>query len=316
MMKLRIIPLLLLACMMFAEELKIGFVDSERIFDEYQATHAANVEFNEYVATHRDSAAALRQSIDRLKEELEGQKLVLSEEARLRKLDEIEALTSEYNAFLDDIFGSGGKVEQKNEILITPLLKDINESIAEIAETEGFSLVLDLSEGVYYASSELDLTDMVINDLNLEYGPQTPAGEITEAIAIFPFREENAEAYNADLGDRAQAELYEVISIFSRDYKIIGKIAVNQEIVRRGYGQDITNDQALNVGVQLIAHYIIVGSISKFSTKVEYTMTLIDVNTNAELGQRRNSVTEEIRLSEQMNSDLRALIEILRKRQE
>lgn len=314
-MKLRILPLLLLACMMLAKELKIGFVDSERIFDEYQATHAANVEFNEYVAAYRDSAAALRQSIDQLKEELEGQKLVLSEEARLRKLDEIETRTNEYNAFLDDVFGSGGKVEQKNEILIAPLLKDINESIADIAETEGFSLVLDLAEGVYYASSELDLTDMVIDDLNLEYGPQTPAGEITEAIAIFPFREENSEAYNAALGSRAQDELYQVIAIFSRDYKILGKAAVNAEIFRLGYGRDITNEQALNVGLNLIAHYIIVGSISKFSTKIEYTMILIDVNTNEQLGQRTNSVTEEIRLSEQMNSDLRALIEILKKKQ-
>ncbi len=314
-MKLRILPLLLLACMMLAKELKIGFVDSERIFDEYQATHAANVEFNEYVAAYRDSAAALRQSIDQLKEELEGQKLVLSEEARLRKLDEIETRTNEYNAFLDDVFGSGGKVEQKNEILIAPLLKDINESIADIAETEGFSLVLDLAEGVYYASSELDLTDMVIDDLNLEYGPQTPAGEITEAIAIFPFREENSEAYNAALGSRAQDELYQVIAIFSRDYKILGKAAVNAEIFRLGYGRDITNEQALNVGLNLIAHYIIVGSISKFSTKIEYTMILTDVNTNEQLGQRTNSVTEEIRLSEQMNSDLRALIEILKKKQ-
>lgn len=300
---------------MLAKELKIGFVDSERIFDEYQATHAANVEFNEYVAAYRDSAAALRQSIDQLKEELEGQKLVLSEEARLRKLDEIETRTNEYNAFLDDVFGSGGKVEQKNEILIAPLLKDINESIADIAETEGFSLVLDLAEGVYYASSELDLTDMVIDDLNLEYGPQTPAGEITEAIAIFPFREENSEAYNAALGSRAQDELYQVIAIFSRDYKILGKAAVNAEIFRLGYGRDITNEQALNVGLNLIAHYIIVGSISKFSTKIEYTMILTDVNTNEQLGQRTNSVTEEIRLSEQMNSDLRALIEILKKKQ-
>lgn len=299
--------------MLFAAETKIGFVDSERIYEEYQATRAANVEFNEFVALYRDSAATLKQNIQNLKTELEGQKLVLSEEARLRKLDEIETLTNEYNTFLEETFGSGGKIEQKNDVLITPLLKEINESVAKIAETEGFSLIIDLSEGVYYASSELDLTDVVIDDLNLEYGPQTPAGEITQAIAIFPFREENTQAYDAKLGDQAQNELYEIISVFSQDFKIIDKPAVRGRIVQQGYGRDITADQAYSVGDYLIADYIIVGSISKFATKIDYTMSLKEVATRTDIGKRSNSVTEEIRLPEQMNSDLRALIEMIRK---
>ncbi len=299
--------------MLFAAETKIGFVDSERIFEEYQATRATNVEFNEFVALYRDSVAVLKQNIQNLKDELEGQKLVLSEEARLRKLDEIETLTNEYNTFLDEVFGSGGKIEQKNDVLITPLLKEINESVAKIAETEGFSLILDLSEGVYYASSELDLTDLVIDDLNLEYGPQTPAGEVTKAIAVFPFREENTQAYDAKLGDRAQDELYEIISVFSQDFKIIGKAAVRGRIVFQGYGRDITDDQAHSVGEYLIADYIIVGSISKFATKIDYTMSLKEVATRTDIGKRSNSVTEEIRLSEQMNSDLRALIAMVKK---
>ena len=312
-MRKAVIPLLIVACVLSAAETKIGFVDSERIFEEYQATRAANVEFNEFVAQYRDSAATLKQNIENLKNELEGQKLVLSEEARLRKLDEIETLTNAYNAFLDDVFGSGGKIEQKNDVLIAPLLKEINESVAKIAETEGFSLIIDLSEGVFYASNELDLTDLVIDDLNLEYGPQTPAGEVSKAIAIFPFREKNTQAYDAKLGDRAQEELYNIIATFSQDFKIIDKTSVRQRIVQQGYGRDITDDQAYSVGDYLIADYIIVGSISKFATKIDYTMSLKDVATRADRGQRNNSVTEEIRLSEQMNSDLRALIEIIKK---
>jgi outer membrane protein len=313
MMRKTVIALLIVACVLATADTKIGFIDSERIFEGYQATRAANVEFNEFVTLYRDSAATLKQNIQNLKNELEGQTLVLSEEARLRKLDEIETLTSEYNAFLDEVFGSGGKIEQKNDVLIAPLLKDINESVAKIAETEGFSLVIDLSEGVYYASSELDLTDLVIDDLNLEYGPQTTAGEVTKAIAIFPFREENTQAYDAGLGDRAQDELYEVISIFSQDFKIIDKTSVRGRIFQQGYGRDITEDQAYSVGEHLLADYIIVGSISKFATKIDYTMSVKQVATKTEIGRRSNSVTEEIRLTEQLNSDLRALIEMVKR---
>ncbi len=76
--------------LILAKEAAVGFVDSERIFKEYQATAATNIEFNEFVNTYRDSATILKQNSEELKAELEAQKLVLSEEARLRKLDELE----------------------------------------------------------------------------------------------------------------------------------------------------------------------------------------------------------------------------------
>jgi outer membrane protein len=211
-----------------AKDAKIGFVESERIFNEYQATSAANAEFNGYVSMYRDSAAVLMQNIDNLKAELEAQKLVLSEDARLRKLDEIESLTRSYNQFLQDVFGRGGRLEQKNDELMAPLLKKVNDAVAKIAQQEGFDIVLDLSTDVFYASSEVDLTEMVINELNLEYGPPTlPSGEIKKIIAVFPFREENQEAQDADLSTRCQNELYKALSAFSQQYSIIAQSAIN-----------------------------------------------------------------------------------------
>ena len=147
---------------LYAAEATTGFVDSDRIFNEYQATTAANIELNDFVKTHRDSAAILRQQIENLKAELSDQKLMLSEEARLRKLDEIESQTRTYKTFLEEYFGDGGKVEQKNDVLMAPLLKKINDAVSKIAQQEGFAVVFDLSENVFYASSELDLTDLVI----------------------------------------------------------------------------------------------------------------------------------------------------------
>ncbi len=309
-MKRVLILILLSLVFVIAKDVKIGFVDSERIFNEYQATAAANIEFNDFVETHRDSAAALKLHIEQLKSELEAQKLVLSEEARLRKLDEIESVTRDYNQFLQDIFGSGGKIEQQNDILMTPLLKKINESVAKISQQEGFTMVLDLSEGVFYASSELDLTDLVIDELNLEYGPQIlPSGELKKVIAIFPFREENIEATDANLGPRCQDELYKVITAFSQKFKIISKTEIKTEIIRRNYGRNIDDNQAYSIAHTLLCDYIIVGSVSKFATKVDYTMSLKEVQTSTEIDQKTGSVTEEIKLYESLNNNLKALIE-------
>lgn len=292
-----------------AAEKTTGFVDSDRIFNEYQATTAANIELNDFVKTYRDSAAVLRQEIENLKAELNDQKLMLSEEARLRKLDEIESKTKTYQAFLEEYFGDGGKVEQKNDVLMAPLLKKINDAVSKIAQQEGFSVVFDLSENVFYASSELDLTDMVIDELNLEYGPQTlPTGELKKHVAIFPFREENTEASKADLGERCQDELYKIVNVFSK-FKFISKSDVKGEMAKRHIGVNITDPQAYAIGRYFQCDYIIVGKVTKQATKIDYTIAIKDVEKNQEIDSKTTTVTDEIKLAESLNNDLRSLIE-------
>ena len=304
-------PIILVFYLVPAKEANIGFVDANRIMTDYQATAAASAEFNEFVNTYRDSAAALKRQIEQLQSESEMQELVLSEDARLRKQAEINALTASYNTFLQDAFGAGGRVEQKNDELMAPLLKKIDNAIAKVAEQEGFQVVLELSEGVYYASSDLDVTDLVINELNLEYGPTTiVTGEIKKAIVVFPFREENPEAVSAGLGQTIQDELYSAIRAFSNRFTITGKTTINMEFVRRGLGANVMDDnQAYEIGSALLCDYIITGRTSKISTKIEYTITLRHVKERREIARRTSNVTEVVKLSETLNNDLRALID-------
>ena len=293
-----------------AKETKIGFVDSERIFREYHATAAVNNEYNDFVNTFRDSAATLKRNIEDMENEFNSQKLVLSEEARLRKLDEIESLKTAYNKFLNDVFGSNGKIEQKNDELMTPLLSKINDAIKKIAEQEGFRMVVDLTADVFYASDELDLTTLVINELNLEYGPAvTPGAEKKKVMAIMPLREENNEASEAGLGERCQIELYRAIDYFKQKYEIVTRNEVNTEIVRNNFGKDMDENQALQIGRRLICDYIVIGKVTKSATKIDYTLSLRDVSTSQEVASRKSTVTEEIKLTETLNNDLRSLIE-------
>ena len=309
-MRRTLLMLMTLTLPILAKDMKIGFVESTRVFAQYQATAVANVEFNEFVSSYRDSAAVSRNKIETAKSELESQKLVLSEDARLRKLDEIARMTSAYEKFLQDAFGEAGLVERKNDELMAPLLKKINEAVAKIAEGEGFSVVFDLSEGVFYASSDLDITNLVIDELNLEYGPAgTPGSELKKAIAVFPFREKNVEATNAGLYQICQNELYNAVTSLTQTFKIISKSEVNSEVVKRGFGRNVDDDQALVIAKFLMCDYLVIGDVSKFGTRIEYTMYLIDVNADKEIGKKSNTVTEEIKLFETLKNDLLGLID-------
>uniref|UniRef100_A0A7C4XNK8 OmpH family outer membrane protein n=1 Tax=candidate division WOR-3 bacterium TaxID=2052148 RepID=A0A7C4XNK8_UNCW3 len=310
--------ILFLPLMVLAKEQKIGFVESNRIFNEYQATASANAQFNEFVVNCRDSAASLQQGIANLKQELEAQKLLLSEEARLKKLDEIENLTKIYNQYLQEVFGPGGKIEQKNDELMAPLLKKINDAVAKIASQEGFSMVIDLSEGIFYASPELNITDLVISELNREYGTTAQPQEATKKyIGILPLREENSEAANAKLGEQSQDILYNGLSTFSQLFKIIEKNTIRSEFYNRSWNttMEIDDKQIFQLGHKLLCNYLITGRIKKVAVKIEYTLILKDVDRETEVTRRTNSVTDEIRLSEALNNDLRSILDEIKKKE-
>jgi len=304
-----IIPIFILA-----KEVKIGFVESKKIFSEYQATVSANSQFNEFVGALRDSAGRLQVDIEKLKNELDAQKLLLSEEARLKKLDEIETLNRSYNQFLQDIFGPGGKVEQKNDELMAPLLKKINDAVAKIAQGEGFSAVMDLTEGVFFASPDLNLTDLVIKDLNREYGPQNlPTSEVKKTIAIFNLREMNDEAKNADLGQTCQNELYNAMKTLGNKYNVISSAQLNSEIIKKGLPRNnVDETQAINISASLLCDYIFLGQVTKSGNRIEYTIILKEVKGNREIGRRSSTVTEEIKMTETLNNDLRTLLSELK----
>ena len=309
----KIFPLIIVAIAVgFAKDEKIGFVDSERILEQYQATAAAKQDFGEFVQDYRDSASVLRQNIANMKSELEAEKLVLSEEARLRKLDEIAQLQKEYEQFLELGFGAGGKVDQKNDELMTPLLKKINDAVKKTAEQEGFTIVLDLSEGVYYADSDLDLTEIVINELNLEYGPQTiPGVEEKKIIAVFPFREENTEAASNNYGEWMQDQIYKALAGFTKQYEIILKNKISFEIVNRGFGRNLEDGQAFTIARALPCDYFVIGTVSKFGNRINYTMSLKEVTTTMEIDKKSNNASEETKLIDFLNNDFRALLEKL-----
>lgn len=313
-MKKFVLFLALAPALFGARDIKIGFIESQKIFQEYQATIAANNVFNEYVAALKDSAGKIQANIEKLKNEMEAQKLVLSEEARLKKLDELDNLTKSYNNYLQSNFGPGGKAEQKNDELMAPLMKKINDAVSKIAQQEGFLVVLDLSEGVYYASGELNITDLVLTELNREYGPQIiPTTGTKKSLAVFPFQEKNNDAVTANLGQQCQNELNTALKSYAQKYNIIGSGQINDALLRKNINRNnIDDNQAYQIAVTLLCDYIITGTVTKSGTQIEYVIYLKEVKTKQEIGSRRSVVTEINKLTESLTADLLTLLKDLK----
>jgi len=149
-----------------AQELKIAFIDSERIFAEYEGVKEAKDIFDRDVQEWQAEANKKEKEIADLKAELESQSLMLSDSKRQEKEAELQRLMSEYDGFVQMLWGPGGKIAKRNEELTRPIIAKIKAVLDKIAGEEGYDLVLDAADGnVVYGSPELDLTDRVLKEL-------------------------------------------------------------------------------------------------------------------------------------------------------
>ena len=159
--------LLLFAAAAQAVDLKIGFIDSERIFAGYQGTDEAKAEFQADIDKWSQELDTRRADLEKLNEEFQSQSLILSEAKRREREEDIQRKRSDLDAFVQEIWGPSGKVAQRNEQLTRPIVEKIREVLNEIGQAQGFSIIFDATDGnVVYANDALDLTDLVLTQLN------------------------------------------------------------------------------------------------------------------------------------------------------
>ncbi|MDG5815756.1 OmpH family outer membrane protein [Chitinispirillales bacterium ANBcel5] len=161
------IVLVLAAVSVATAQMKIGFIDSERIFLEYHGTESAQKQFNEEVAKWEQEASRRQKELRELQEQLEGQSLLLSSERKQELENELRQKMMAYQEFLQQKFGERGEALMKNEQLTGPIIEKINVIIQKIAEDENYDYILDArAGGIIHAKSAYDLSDTVIRILN------------------------------------------------------------------------------------------------------------------------------------------------------
>jgi outer membrane protein len=150
-----------------AQQLKIGYVDVERLKTEYKDFQDAQEKFNRQLAMWQSQADTLQKEILALQEEMDRQSSLLTEAKKKEKQQKLVAKQKEYQEFASKVLGPEGEAARRERELSKPLIDKINAIIQLVAIRDGYSFILDSSGGdVLYASQELDLTDEVLAQLN------------------------------------------------------------------------------------------------------------------------------------------------------
>jgi len=150
-----------------AQDIKLGYIDSQRIFLEYKETQEAERLYKQEVDQWKAEAAAMEQEIVKLQDELRAQSLMLSEEKQREKKLDYDKKLEDYQRFMADVFGEEGRAARRNKELTQPIVDKINKILEQMAEADGYTIVFDIANAnIVYADKAFDLTEQVLAELN------------------------------------------------------------------------------------------------------------------------------------------------------
>jgi outer membrane protein len=150
-----------------AQILRVGYVDSQRIFEQYTDALDAQSRFQREITAWKSEADDRHKQLDALRNELKDQEAILSEAKRLEKESALQKAVSDYDKFVQDFWAPGGKVERLNDEMTREVVGKIRDAVELLANREGYDLILDAADGnVIFGVKTLDLTDRVVAELN------------------------------------------------------------------------------------------------------------------------------------------------------
>ena len=150
-----------------AQEVKIGYIDSIKIFAENKETQEAERVYRQDVQQWEAQKQRMEADLARMGEELNAQSPMLSEEKKAERRLEMQRKMDEYKRFMEETFGDNGLAAKRNKELTQPIVDKINRIIEAIAIEQKYSMVFDVANAnIVYADKKLDLTEIVLTRLS------------------------------------------------------------------------------------------------------------------------------------------------------
>ncbi len=145
----------------YAQNVKMGFIDDERVMQSYEAWSKAADQFQTEVRAWEDEARSTSQAYVDDSLEYEKQKLILSAQRKAERKAEIGAKRMAHESFVATIFGPNGTAERKQAGLTKPLLENVQAAISKVAADDNYDVIFNAS-GLAYINPSFDITDKVI----------------------------------------------------------------------------------------------------------------------------------------------------------
>ena len=159
--------LFLFPMVVIAADMKIGYIDSNRIMSEYENVRDVQIKLEKEQRRLETEYNSMLSQLDSLKQVFDRQRLLMSDTRKVEKENELIQMEREIQEFQLNKFGPEGEIYRTQSTYLEPVLKEVDAAIKVVASQRGYDYVIDAVSGaIVYALDSHDITDAVLKELS------------------------------------------------------------------------------------------------------------------------------------------------------
>ncbi len=167
-MKKTILSILALALFSFAGiAQKFAFVDTDYIMKNIPSYVAAQDKLDKMSKEWQNEVEQMYAEIDEMYKEYQTDKVLMSEDMKRKKEEEIINKEKEVKELQKKYFGPEGELYQKRKELIQPIQDELYNALEELSTEKRYDAIFDTAAGasMLYTNPQYDISDQVLERL-------------------------------------------------------------------------------------------------------------------------------------------------------
>ncbi|MBD3246511.1 MAG: hypothetical protein GF333_05815 [Candidatus Omnitrophica bacterium] len=145
-----------------AKDMKIGYVDVFKVFNEYEKTK----EYDAVLEKKKEEKEAQLQEKKEKIEQMQNKLSMMKEKEQGTQREKIAEAVKEFKSIERESFIDLKKTRDER---MKEIVEDIDKVVEEFAQEEGYDLIVN-GNAVLYGSGNLDITDQILKKVNQRYG--------------------------------------------------------------------------------------------------------------------------------------------------
>ncbi len=151
-----------------AKGTKLGYIDMEYILENVQDYTEAKIQLEQKAQKWKLEIETKKIEINKLKEALKAEKVLLTKELIEERETEISFLENENLEYQQKIFGANGYLITQKSVLVKPIQDQVFTAVQDIAERLKYDFIFDKSSDLtmLFAAKRFDISEQVLRVLN------------------------------------------------------------------------------------------------------------------------------------------------------
>ena len=146
---------------------KYAFVDTEYILNRIPSYKAAQDQLDKLAGDWQEEVETAYEEIELMYKNFQAEKVLLTEEMRIQREEEIISSEKQVKALQQKYFGRDGNLFVKRQELIKPIQDELYRAVKEIAVEGNYAVIFDTASGanMLYTNPKYDKSDDVLEKL-------------------------------------------------------------------------------------------------------------------------------------------------------